>query len=73
MKNSCKGVNDQKEINAFVEGLEKGTLLQHTLKNVQPKEIGQMIAIASEYAAANDDARGTPLSVAQAIPGSVKK
>ena len=33
MKNSCAGVHEQTAMAAFVDGLEKGTLLRHKLKH----------------------------------------
>ena len=61
MKNSCEGVHDQTAMHAFIEGLEKGTLLRHTLKRLQDENqltLNSMIAEASTFAAADDDARG---------------
>src|SRR3954470_1581740 len=33
-KNSCAGVHDQTTMASFIDGLEKGTLLQHKLKRL---------------------------------------
>ena len=56
MKNSCEGVHDQTAMHAFIEGLEKGTLLRHTLKHLQDGNqltLNSMIAEASTFAAAD--------------------
>src|SRR3954462_7850100 len=47
---------------AFIDGLERGTLLRHKLKRLQDNhqlDLNQMIQLASEFAAADDDARGS--------------
>ena len=62
MKNSCEGVHDQTAMHAFIEGLEKGTLLRHTLKRLQDGNqltLNAMITEASRFTAADDDARGS--------------
>ena len=62
MKNSCEGVHDQTAMHAFIKGLEKGTLLRHTLKHLQDGNqltLNAMITEASRFAAADDDARGS--------------
>ena len=44
---------------AFIDGLERGSLLRHTLKRMQDGQeldLNQMIAEASKFAAADDDA-----------------
>ena len=49
-------------MHAFIEGLEKGTLLRHTLKRLQDGNqltLNAMITEARRFAAANDDARGS--------------
>ena len=62
MKNSCEGVHDQPAMHAFIEGLEKGTLLRHTLKHLQDGNqltLNAMITEASRFVAADEDARGS--------------
>src|SRR4051812_47912054 len=69
MKNSCAGVHAQTSMSALIDGLERGTLLRHKLKRLQDNhqlDLNQMIQLASEFAAADDDARGS--SPATAIP-----
>ena len=54
-------------MHAFIEGLEKGTLLCHTLKHLQDENeltLNSMIAEASKFAAADDDATGALLASA---------
>src|SRR3954471_17203128 len=67
MKNSCAGVHAQTAMAAFIDGLERGTLLRHKLKRLQDNhqlDLNQMIQLASEFAAAADDARGSlPITV----------
>jgi hypothetical protein len=60
MKNSCEGVTDESAILAFIDSLERGQLLRHRLlreRNVGKLTLNSMITIASNYAAAADDAR----------------
>jgi hypothetical protein len=60
MKNSCEGVTDESAILAFINSLERGQLLRHRLlreRNEGKLTINSMITIASNYAAADDDAR----------------
>jgi hypothetical protein len=60
MKNSCDGVTDESAILAFIDSLERGQLLRHRLlreRNKGKLTLNSMITIASNYAAANDDAR----------------
>jgi hypothetical protein len=60
MKNSCKGVTDESAILAFIDSLERGQLLRHRLlreRNKGKLTLNSMIPIASNYAAADDDAR----------------
>jgi hypothetical protein len=60
MKNSCEGVTDESAILAFIDSLERGQLLRHRLlreRNEGKLTINSMITIASNYAAADDDAR----------------
>ena len=62
MKNSCTGVHAQTAMAAFIDGLEKGTLLRHKLKRLQDNhrlDFNQMIQLASEFIATDDDARGS--------------
>src|SRR4051812_32919225 len=62
MKNSCTGVHAQTAMAALIDGLERGTLLRHKLKRLQDNhqlDLNQMIQLASEFAAADDDARGS--------------
>jgi hypothetical protein len=60
MKNSCEGVTDESAILAFIDSLERGHLLRHRLlreRNEGKLTLNSMITIASNYAAADDDAR----------------
>src|SRR3954470_8648318 len=74
MKNSCVGVHDQTTMAAFIDVLEKGTLLRHKLKLLQDNhmlDLNQMIQLASEFVATDDDARGS--SPVIAIPTQAKR
>src|SRR4051812_31538128 len=74
MKNSCAGVHAQTAMAAFIDGLERGTLLRHKLKRLQDKnqlDLNQMIQLASEFAAADDDARGS--LPAMAVPTQARR
>jgi len=74
MKNSCEGIGDETAILAYINGLERGSLLRHTLtreKDAGILTLNSMIATASSYAAADDDARGSLM--ATAIPNQSKK
>jgi hypothetical protein len=60
MKISCEGVTDESTILAFIDSLERGQLLRHRLlreRNEGKLTLNSMITIASNYAAADDDAR----------------
>jgi hypothetical protein len=60
MKNSCEGVTDESAILAFIDSSERGQLLRHRLlreRNEGKLTLNSMITIASNYAAADDDAR----------------
>jgi hypothetical protein len=60
MKNSCEGVTDESAILAFIDSLERGQLLCHRLlreRNEGKLTLNSMVTIASNYAAADDDAR----------------
>jgi hypothetical protein len=60
MKNSCEGVTDESAILAFIDSLERGQLLRHRLlqeRNKGKLTLNSMITIASNYAAADDNAR----------------
>jgi hypothetical protein len=60
MKNSCEGVTDESVILAFIDSLERGQLIRHRLlreRNEGKLTLNSMITIASNYAAADDDAR----------------
>jgi hypothetical protein len=60
MKNSYEGVTDESAILAFIDSLERGQLLRHRLlreRNEGKLTLNSMITIASNYAAAADDAR----------------
>src|SRR3954469_11090772 len=62
MKNSCVGVHTQTAMATFIDGLERGTLLRHKLKRLYDNhqlELNQLIQLASEFTAADDDARGS--------------
>jgi hypothetical protein len=59
MENSCEGVTDESAILAFIDSLERGQLLRHRLLREWNKgklTLNSMITIASNYAAADDDA-----------------
>jgi hypothetical protein len=59
MKNSCEGVTNESAILAFIDSLERGQLLCHRLLrewNEGKLTLNSMITIASNYAAADDDA-----------------
>jgi hypothetical protein len=60
MKNSCEGVTDESAILVFIDSLERGQLLRHRLlreRNEGKLTLNSLITIASNYAAADDDAR----------------
>jgi hypothetical protein len=60
MKNSCEGVTAESAILAFIDSLDRGQLLRHRLlreRNEGKLTLNSMITIASNYAAADDDAR----------------
>jgi hypothetical protein len=60
MKNSCEGVTNEPAILVFIDSLERGQLLCHRLLRERKKgklTLNSMISIASNYAAADDDAR----------------
>jgi hypothetical protein len=60
MKNSCEGVTDKSAILAFIDSLERGQLLRHRLlreRNEGKLTLNSMITIASNYTAADDEAR----------------
>src|SRR4051812_33153469 len=60
MKNSRAGVHAQTAMAAFIDGLERGTLLRHKLKRPQDNhqlDLNQMIQLASVSAPAADDGR----------------
>jgi hypothetical protein len=60
MKNSYEGVTDKSAILAFINSLERGQLLRHRLlreRNEGKLTLNSMITIASNYAAADYDAR----------------
>jgi hypothetical protein len=55
-----KGVTDESAILVFIDSLERGQLLRHRLlreRNEGKLTLNSMISIASNYAAADDDAR----------------
>jgi hypothetical protein len=59
MKNSCEGATDESAILVFIDSLERGQLLRHRLlreRNDGKLTLNSMITIASNYAAAADDA-----------------
>ena len=65
MKNSCERIKDEIAIFAFPGGLDRGTLLHHTLTRMHDAgtlTLNVMIQTAGSYAAADDDARGTMLA-----------
>jgi hypothetical protein len=66
INNSCEGVHEVQVVNYFTEGLVRGTALRHYLKRVNPTTLAELISIASQFAAADDDARGAPLLKKQA-------
>ena len=62
MKNSCEGIGDETAMLAFIGGLARGSLLRHTLTrehDTRRLTLSNMIATASSFAAADDDARGS--------------
>src|SRR3954469_9125692 len=74
MKNSCAGVHAQTAMAVFIGGLERGMLLRNKLKRLQDNhqlDLNQMIQLASEFAAAEDDARGS--FPATAIPTQARR
>ena len=56
MKNATIGINDGMAITAFLDGISSGPL-RHKLVQAQPSMLNQLIAIATKYVAADDDAR----------------
>src|SRR3954464_5383734 len=74
MKNSCAGVPAQTAMAAFIDGLERGTLLRHKLKRLQDNhqlDLNQMIQLASEFVAAANGARGS--LPATAVPTQARR
>jgi hypothetical protein len=67
MKNSCEAVNDETTMLAFIAGLNKGTLLRHTLtheRDARTLTLNGMIQTANSFTAADDDARGSLMGTA---------
>ena len=67
MKNSCEGITDETAFLAFIQGLERGTLLRHKLtrkKNEGTLTLNEMITVATSHAAADDDARQKMMATA---------
>ena len=56
MKNAYIGINEGMAITAFLDGISSG-LLRHKLIRAQPSMLNQLIAIATKYVTADDDAR----------------
>src|SRR3954462_6582482 len=59
---------------AFIDGLERGMLLRHKMKRLQENhqlDLNQMIQLASEFVAADDDARGS--LPATAVPAQARR
>ena len=56
MKNACIGINDGMAITAFLDEISSG-LLRHKLVRAQPSTLNELIAIATKYVAADEDAR----------------
>jgi hypothetical protein len=59
MKNSYEGVTDEFAILTFIDSLERGQLLRHPVlreRNEGKLTLDSKITIASNYAAADDDA-----------------
>jgi hypothetical protein len=74
MKNSCEGIKDETTILALIGGLEKGSLLRHTLMRQRDKQtltLNEMISIASSFATVDDNARGSLM--ATVLPNQCKK
>jgi hypothetical protein len=74
MKNFCEGIGDETAMLAFIGGLSREGLLQHTLRreyDARTLTLNQMISTASTYAAADDDARGALQAIA--VPIQPKK
>ena len=62
MKNSCEGIGEETAMLAFIGGLPRGSLLRHTLTREHDTSrltLSNMIATASSFAAADNDARGS--------------
>jgi hypothetical protein len=60
MKNSCEGVTNESAILAFMDSLERVQLHRHRLlweRNKGKLTLNSIITIASNYTAADDDAR----------------
>src|SRR3954469_52753 len=59
---------------AFIDGFERGMLLRHKLKRLKDNhqlDLNQMIHLASEFAVADDDARGS--LPATAVPTQARR
>jgi hypothetical protein len=67
MKNSCEGIGDETTVLAFIGALNRGGLLRHTMtrkKDAGKLTLNGMIAYASAYTAADDDAGGPLQAIA---------
>jgi hypothetical protein len=73
IKNACENMHDIQAIDYFTEGLVRGTGLRHKLKRKKPQTLAEMITIASNYATADDDARGAPLLQQKSKAGGKRK
>ena len=56
MKNSCSGVSDTQAMHAFVNGLKPG-LVPFMVGSKNHTDLGSMLTMANEHAAAEDDIR----------------
>jgi hypothetical protein len=74
MKNSCEEINNETAMLAFIAGLDRGPLLRHTLtreRDAGTLTLNGMIATASSFATADDDAHGSLM--ATVLPTQSKK
>ncbi|KAK1585292.1 hypothetical protein QYE76_008124, partial [Lolium multiflorum] len=73
-RNECENVDNRTAMHAFIGGLQRGGLLRHKLTclvNANKLTLDDMITIASDHTAADDDAGGDLASYR--IPASTKK
>ena len=58
-KANCHGVSEAQAIHAFYTGLQKKSLLRHRLVREQITDLGEMLNLVAQYAAADDSTPGT--------------